>query len=804
MKNIRKNIESLFNDLGEFIYKNKIIVIIIILALTIALGSQLPKLGFDTSTEGFLHEKDPILKSYNEFRDVFGRDEFVLIAIKSDDIFSKSFFEKLYLLHNELDNNVPYLKKINSLINVRNIYGKNDELIVEDLLKDFEEKQVDYEYLKNVVMANSLYRNFVISEDAKVATITIETEAFQQVETGEVDDLLADFDAFLEEAAETKKTENIYLSNEQNSEIVDKVRSITDKYISDDFEVYYSGTPIMTDSLKKEMLSNMRMFAMLSILVIIVALLLIFHRLSGVVFPLIVVISTLVSTFGIMSLLKIPIKLPTQILPSFLLVVGVGASVHILAIFFYNLQNGDDKESSIVGALKHSGLAIVMTSLTTAAGLFSFAFAEVEPVSKLGIFGALGVIISLLYTIFLLPALIALFPIKTKKTSGEKNREKVMDKILMFFVNLSYKHSLKILVISILIIIICMFGILKINFSHDPISWLPDSNSLKSDTEFVNENMKGAANFEVVIDTGVEDGVKDPKVLNNLEKFSDLIKAYKTEKLFIGKVLSINVLLKEINRALNENREEFYSIPQDKNLIAQELLLFEMSGADDLEKLVDSSYQKTRLTMRVPMLDALEYAELVNKIENELSNVFGDKVEITVTGLVPIMSRTLKAVMTSTGKSYIFAFLVITIMMILLIGSLRMGLVSMIPNLFPILFVIGFMGATNIDLDMFVMLVGCIAIGLAVDDTIHFMHNFRRYYLESKDVKKSIEDTLMSTGRAMLTTSVVLCSGFFIYMLSSMSNIFNFGMLTGIAIAVVLLADFILAPALMVLIYKKK
>ncbi|MBW2328931.1 MAG: MMPL family transporter [Deltaproteobacteria bacterium] len=207
----------------------------------------------------------------------------------------------------------------------------------------------------------------------------------------------------------------------------------------------------------------------------------------------------------------------------------------------------------------------------------------------------------------------------------------------------------------------------------------------------------------------------------------------------------------------------------------------------------------------MPWQDSLAYVPFIKEIEQRFSTAFADldkagkPVQVTTTGIMALFARILHATMYSAVQSYGIALVVISIMMILLIGNIRLGLVAMIPNLGPILIVMGIMGWFAIPLDMFTMMVASIAIGLAVDDTVHFIYNFKRYYTKSGDVRDAVGHTLHTAGRAMLTTSIVLSIGFFIFMFASMNNVFNFGMLVGIAIILALLGDFFLAPALMAL-----
>jgi hypothetical protein len=198
----------------------------------------------------------------------------------------------------------------------------------------------------------------------------------------------------------------------------------------------------------------------------------------------------------------------------------------------------------------------------------------------------------------------------------------------------------------------------------------------------------------------------------------------------------------------------------------------------------------------------MDYMILIKEINTKIDENFKNKAEVTVTGISNLLSRIMEAAMSSSAISYILALFLITIMMLILIGHIKIGLVSMIPNIAPILIMTTIMVIFDMPLDMFTMLIGAIAIGLAVDDTVHFMHNFRRYELIHNDIDKAVRLTLLTTGRAMVVTTIVLSFGFFVFMGASMSNIFNFGLLTGIAIIVAVLADFFLVPAIMKVMIK--
>jgi len=798
----RQKIEIGFGRLAHLIYRNHWKVLFLILMLVAALASQLPKLTMDTSTEGFLHADDPALISYDHFRDQFGRDEVLAVAITAPDIFDLQFLTKLKQLHEELRDNVPYLDDITSLINARNTRGEASTLIVEDLLEQWPESADALAEIKQRALNNPLYRNLLLSEDSTTTVIVIKTDAYSSL--GMEAESSDDFgDAAFEDDMEAAKVERKFFTDEENNELVIAVHQIAERYNGSNFQVRIGGGPEVMFKLKQTMQTNMERFVRLAFAVIAIALFIMFRRISGVILPLLVVLLSLLSTLSVMAMAGIAFKLPTQILPSFLMAVGVGASVHVLAIFFSHLQQNHTKEESIAYAMGHSGLAIVMTSLTTAAGLASFAGAEVAPIADLGLLASSGVLLSLFFTILLLPALLSIIPLKAKISSSSEKRHARMDKVVIGIADFATHRYKLILVVSGIVLVLGVMGAAQVRFSHEPYKWMPESMSVRQAGDFLDQKMGGASVVEVVIDTGKENGLYEPRIIQGLETLKQELEKIKEGPISIGKTLSVVDIIKETNRALNENQQAFYRIPNNRDLIAQELLLFENSGSDDLEDFVDSQFSKARFTLKMPWTDSIYLEILSEDLEKRFQQQLGDDVTITVTGMNALLGRTMAATIFSMTESYIIAAIVITLMMILLLGSVRIGLISMIPNLTPIILTVGIMGWLDLPMDLFTILIGSIAIGLAVDDTIHFMHNFRRYHLETGDVADSVRRTLLTSGRAMLVTSVVLCIGFFIYMFSILTNLFNFGLLTGFAIAMALLADFFLAPALMMYFYQQ-
>jgi len=795
---MQKKLEALMYRFGAFIHDNPLKVLLVLVVLLAFPISHVPKIKMDTSTEGFMHDDDPVLLTYNKFREQFGRDERIVLAIEDENIFSVEFFKKLRDLHKEIEKDVPYIDDVTSLYNVRNTRGDGDKLITDDLLEPFPTTKEQVADIKKRAMASHFYKDLLLSQDGKMTTIIIETDAYSHEGEQEVsveDEFSEGFD---DAATQNTVEKRAFLTDQENHELLTALKKITSEYQAKGLKIYMAGSPAVNNELKAQMKSDMQKFMRITFVIILVFLFVVFRRLSAVFYPLLVIIFSLVATVGFMAWSGTAFKLPTQIVPSLLLVVSIGATVHILSVFFDRFNQDGDKKEALSYALGHSGIAIAMTSFTTAIGVGSFSGSAVAPISDLGIFASIGVLISLVLTLTLLPALLSLTKLKPK-AKAELGK---IDRLMKSLAKIPVEHTKAVLVSSFVIVAIALALATQVKLSHNPLKWFKPDVQTRVSTEVIDAKMNGSVTIEVVVDTGKENGWVDPVRLAKLDEFSKKLEAYKDEYTHVGKVVSLATIVKETNRALHENRESYYTIPKEANLVSQELLLFENSGSDDLEDVVDSQFSKARITVKMPWIDSIKAIGVLKYVKEEAQKTFSsDKVEST--GMIPLLVNTFTQAIFSSVTSYIIAGIGITIMMMLILGSVRLGLISMIPNLVPIIMGLVVMYVGKMPLDMFTLLIGSIAIGLAVDDTIHFLHNFKRYYLETGDAAKAIEETFFTTGKAMVITTIVLSLGFFAYLGASMISIQNFGVITGSVIIFALLADLLLAPALMVVAAKR-
>jgi len=795
MHKIKLIIEDRFEILGRYVFRKKWYFLIFSVLVTILFASQLPKINFDASTVGFFHKDDPTRVTYEAFQEQFGLDEVVVISVSPPDLYNLSFLRKLKTFHEELEEKTPHLDEVKSLINITSTWGKENELIVEKLMEDFPENELMLKEKIKRIRETPLYNNLIISDDEKHTAILVRSVAYSEVDDNSGNEL-EEFDA---------KTDagnmRVAITDRENSEFIKGIYETAEKYNSKDFPIEIAGSPIIIGMVKHHIQTDTPRFTAGCFIAISILLLLIFRRISGVVYPLFVVVFSMASTLGIMAFFSTPITGITQILPGFILVVGVCDSVHILAIFYSRIDKKQSKEDAIAFTFRHSGLAIMMTSLTTAGSLISFIPAKILPITDLGIYAPVGVLLALFFTFFLLPSLLAVTPIKTKNIAA---KESLIDRVLLAMGRLSIRYPQRVIFATLILTFLAIVGMTKLNFSHNHLAWFPDDEPVKVATQKIDQAMNGTVTAEFIIDTKKENGLHEPEIMKKLAMINQVAEKYRKDDLFVGKSFSLADTLKNTHKALNENRMEFYAIPGDKKLIAQELLLFENGGTDDLERLVDSQFSKARITMKFPWKDANRYVDVLNELEAEVKNIIDDQAEVTKTGLMTLLTKTIDNVMKSMTQSYMIAGVIITLLMILLIGSLKNGLVVMFPNFLPIMLGIGLMGYLGFRMDMSSILCGSLAIGLVVDDTIHFMHTYQRYYHQSGSVLYSVEQTLLTTGRALLVTTMVLTTGFLVYLMAFMKNIQIMGTICAFIIVMAFLADIMLVPAIMKIITNEK
>lgn len=778
-------------------------VMVAALVASVTLASQVTGLRFDTSFESFLSPEHPTRVTLEHFRDDFGRSEPIVVAVRiPDGELTPAFLEGFAALHRDLEARVPNLKRIRSLVNVRSTEARGDDLHVGELLEEWPADAAEFAAFEARLRATPLYRNYLIGElDDEGAgplhwtSLLLEAERFESTPAfGEEAEAASLALASGDSGGELRK-----LTSDDDAAMVAVVRGVIAEHRAAGFaeiDIELAGSLVVGEVVSRAIKSDFAKLLGLAILVIGALLYVALRAWAAVASVLFVVLLALVACLGTMAALGAPFGFGTQILPTFLLAAGVGYAVHIVALFRHELEEQGERGAAVRTTLEHSGPPVILTALTTIGGLLSFTATDLEPIVQIGTFAPVGVALTLGLSLSLLPALLAVIPARfTARRSGATSPSLAV-RVLVGAGDWAMAQREFVLLGLAAVLCASVFGMTRLETSHDTLRWLPSHEPVRTATELVDEELGGASVLELLIEAEEGFDLRTPELLARIDGLAANLTALDGGEVEIGKVAGIHDVVKELNQALHGDRSEHYAIPGDADLVSQELLLFEMSGMDDVEQLVDRSFTQTRLSVRVNRTDAFVTVPFSERVLEVARSELEGYARVELTGLYDLKGAVLVNVIGALQTSYTIAIVVVGLLMIVLTGDLRIGLVSLVPNMTPLVVALGVMGLCGIPIGVYTLLVGSIALGLAVDDTIHIAHSFVRYERETGDPVEAVRRALSTAGVAILFTSAALVCGFSIFGFATLSSLLHFGIVAAVAIAAALLADVFVSPVL--------
>ena len=776
---------------GAFVVRRRWTVLALSLLASLALWSGLPRLEADFSPDSYLLPGDDSLVRYDAFRHRFGLDERIMVAVETDDVFTIDFLEQLRNLQRDIEAEVPYLDDVTSLVNARDTRGEDDALVVGELMEAWPRSEADVEALRARALANPSYTDVYYAGDGRTAVIVLRPSTYSGLAADE-DAIALALSTGDETAAEPE-----FLSAAETNEAIEALLAVADRHRARGLTIHVAGEEVIGYRATEISFQDVTLFSALSIAMTMVLLALLFRRVGGALVTIALVVLCAPATFGAMAWLGIPFSIPTQLIPTFIIAVSVCDAVHVLTLFYRAIDRGETRAEAVRDALGHSGFAIVMTSLTTAAGLFSFVAAEIAPVARLGIVAPIGVLIALALTLTFVPALLAVVPVRARPARSDPSEWATGWMVAVGLA--SARRPVLVLGVCLGLVVVAGLGVSRLRLSHDSADFLLEGDPVRIAVMRIDGALGGISTVEATIDTGAPGGLYEPDVLRRIEAGADFALALGEGELRVGKAMSIVDVVKEIHQALNGDDPARREIPDSRELVAQELLLFESGGSEDLVELTDADFRLARLTLRVPIVDAFHYLPFLERLRGGLESILGPGIDLDLTGSTVLGSRAFSVVLTSLVRSYALALAIITPLMVLMIGRLRLGLLTMIPNLLPVWLCLAMMGWLDIPLTISTLLVGSIVIGVAVDDTIHILHRFDRSLVQHGAVEPAVEETFRTTGRALLVTSIVLTLSFSIYMGGHMTGPRQFGVIAAFGTLAAFAADLFVSPALLAL-----
>ncbi len=806
-------IEKAFENWSNFVVAHPLIVLFITLLFTGAITSQIDRVWIDVSSEAFLPDDSQEVVEYDDFKIQFDTGSSTVIALYFEDtVFTLDNLQRLKTLHDDVEENIPHLDGVTSLVSVSHIEGTEEGLEVRDLVELWPDNEADMPAFKQTVLSNPNYVGNIVSTDGKYAAVALLLSTFTSEGVNDMDAL--SFDEFDDnDSTPVTLGKEHFLTGEEEVETTETTLALIEKYRNKGYQIIAGGGDIVTYQLTFDMGEMLTMNMVYGMGIVILLLWILFQRLSGVLLPVMIVGISITTTIAMMPILGVPITATTQVLPTFLLAVGIADAVHILSVFYKKFDECGNKAEAIQFAIRKTAIAVLMTTLTTAAGLLSFSFADLEPTRHLGMFGAIGVFLALIFTLALIPCLLALSPLKAKpRTENSHSLSKrfmgQVDRFIYSLGDIGMRRPKLVAAFYLGMAVIACVGLTKTYMGHDEVRWYPPEHPLRIAVETIDKNLSGSRGLEITIDTGEENGLYNPEVLYFIEAIEQMALDYDLNGLQALKVNSILNIIKQNHQALNENNPEYYAIPDNRTLIAQELLLFENSGADDLEEFTDNNFRTTRITVMLPNRDMLHFREYLSGFSENVAALQAernlDNIEYNLVGGILVGVKILILMITSAVDSYALAFSLVGLLMFVLMGSIRKGILAFIPNVVPIFFTLGMMGWSGMPLNVLTSLLGCVVIGISVDDTIHFFHHYREAISRGNNSREAILHSLAMSGRAITFTSIVLVGCFMIYAADVLIPSIQFGILLSFSILIALFANLMLSPALLTLFWKQQ
>ena len=741
-----------------------LIILLLILALSVFLAFQLQKLRFDYDFEKFFPAQDEESDFFFEYRQKFESDnDFLLIAIQNE----KGIFDSVFL------------KKVNSL--ATKLEKQKDIVSLTSITKQ-EEK---FLYAGGATSSRPyITKNY---KDLKSDSIRI----FNSPEL--LNTLIAKDAASL--CIYVKHTE--YISKKRSDNLITNVSRICDSYTFD--KVRIAGRTIGQKYYIDKMSSEMALFIGLSFVLMILFLYIAFKSLWGILLPQVVIIFSMLWIVGLMGLFREPINLILVTLPSIMFVVSMSDVIHLVSRYLDALRISNNKFESLKIAIKEVGSATFLTSLTTAIGFYSLYFVRVQPIQIFGIITGTGVLVAFLLTITLMPALIYLSP--SPKYISKAGESHFWKKYLSGWFIKVLKNPKRIIYMSLITVAVSSVGISMIDTNNYLMDDLKEGEPMKDDFNYLDTHYGGVRPFELAVilkDTNRNFWQKD--ILNEIEKIENY-----TENIYGAQLkFSLVKTIKLLNKASHLGNKDYNSLPESQRAINRFRMPVKIADGGKLyHRIVDSSETVTRISGSMPDLGNQIILEKNLAFKKFVSDSIDPKLlNVKLTGTAHLFDKNMRYLSQSLVKGLSVSVLIVALIMGFLYKSFRMMLISVVPNLLPLLVIGAIMGFCGIDLKVSTSIIFVIAFGIAVDDTIHFLGKFKLELRKGRSKLYALKRAYLTTGKAMIITTLILCSGFLLLMLSSFLGTFFMGLLLCITLFVALILDLTLLPVLLLLFYK--
>ncbi len=757
---------------------------VIIMLFTLPLGYYYTQQTTLNHIDVFFEKDDPDLNFYKKFQETYGNEEMGVIVFKDKSIFSLQNIEiirKISTMIKETEG----IQRVLSLSEIEVPRGNEDMVSFEKIIPDGDLNEQMLSIAKENAFSHDLVTQSLISNDGTTTAIIIELESIS--------------------------------SNMKKRELLTQIMNSAKEIAGNAVTLHFSGTPFIEVEINDLTRRDNFKFAPITLAIILLIVTFLFRKISLSILTLLNICLIEIWGIGFFTSCGEAMNMVTVIIPPVLMAIAVADSIHILAhyreIYMSSLKGHAE---SVAESIKALWLPCLFTSLTTGIGFLSFIITSVRPVKTVGIYSAIGVMFAFALTVTFLPvALMFLKKILEKDKPVHKILQKmgnttpeasnpmemqknksIFTRILINIGNFTINNSKMISIVAGIILVVGVVGMTKLEYETNFANYLPDKNNIKKDITFIEENFGGTVPVEMLIRAKSEKfDFTHPHSLKMLEDIQRELLEFNGQ---YSRTFSIADYIKEINKAFKNGKEEAYTIPETRIDVVD---YYELGDEDTLLKMVSSDKMEARISLFSHLESSKKTKENSIIIDDIIEKKIGRNYTYNLTGSSPLYMVMDKNLRKSQFSSFFSALILIFIMMCFIGRNLKLTIISMIPNLFPIICTLGIMGWLKIPLDVSTIMIASVTIGIAVDDTIHFLVWFRRNALSGMDIKSSLLKTYMDAGKPIVITSVVLCATYLVLISGSVTPIIAFGILASLAMAFALIGDLLVFPAL-ILVFK--
>lgn len=755
---------------GLWVLRYRWLIIVLSLAAMAASAAGMGRLWISTDYRYFFSKENPQMNAFEALQDTYTKNDNVLFALApgDGDVFTNETLAAIEEL-TKASWQIPYSLRVDSITNFQHTRAFEDDLVVGDLISGARDLgPADLRRARDIALSEPLLLNRLISPSAHVTAVNV-TVNLPGESIAEIPEVVA----FARKMAEDLK----------------------ERYPG--LDIYLSGMVFFNNSFSEASMDDMKTVIPAMFLVIVVVMGILLRSFFGTLAVVAIIVFSALTAMGLMGWSGLPITPASMSAPTIILTLAVADSIHILISFFHSTSEGMSKNDAIVESLRLNLGPVFLTSVTTAIGFLSMNFSDSPPFRDMGNVVAMGVMAALLYSVFFLPAIISILPVKArKKKDGKKH---AMECYGDFIVKRRRFFFWGMLVFMVAV----TAGVTRIELNDEFIKYSSTRYQFRRDTDFITENLSGIYSIEYSLGAGAENGISSPEYLKKIEEFATWYRA----RPGVEHVTVLTDIMKRLNRNMHGDDDTYYRVPERKDLAAQYLLLYELSlpYGLDLNNQINVSKSASRFSVTLENMSTKDLLAIESSAqewlkENAPESMFAYGASPTIM-FSYIAKRNIRSMLTGTG----IALVLISGILILALRSPKIGLVSLIPNLAPALMAFGLWGYLISQVGLGLSIVTAMSLGIVVDDTIHFLSKYLRARRElDMDALEAVCYSFKTVGKALWVTSFILVAGFVVLSFSGFRMNSDMATLTAVALVFALMADFLFLPPLLIKIDKAK